>query len=116
MEAYPKARTVIVLKAERAQYAAKFRAEGEKEAAEIRADTDLEAAKLRAEGEEKAEEIRGNAEAEAAKIYASAHQLDPEFYKFLRSLDSMDKMLGKNSTVVLDTDTPPFSVLKNPGR
>jgi modulator of FtsH protease HflC len=104
------------MKAERAQYAAKFRAEGEKEAAKVRADTDLEAAKLRAEGEEKAEEIRGNAEAEAAKIYASAHKLDPEFYKFLRSLDSMDKMLGKNSTVVLDTDTPPFNVLKNPGR
>ncbi len=103
------------MKAERSQYAARFRAEGEKEAARIRAETDLEAAKLRAEGEEKAEQIRGNAEAQAAKIDASAHQIDPAFYKFLRSLDSMEKILGKNATVVLDTETPPFDVLKKPG-
>lgn len=104
------------MKAERAQYAARFRAEGEKEAARVRAETDLEVAKLRAEGKEEAEKIRGNAEAEAAKTYASAHRLDPEFYRFVRSLDSLEKMLGENSTVVLDTDSPPFDVLKSPRR
>lgn len=104
------------MKAERAQYAARFRAEGDKEAARVRAETDLETAKLRAEGKEKAETIRGDAEAEAANIYAAAHKLDPGFYRFLRSLDSMEKMLDENSTLVLDTDSPPFDVLKNPNR
>lgn len=101
------------MKAERSQYAAKFRAEGEREAARIRAETDLEAARLRAEGNEQAERIRGEAEAEAARIYASAHRRDPEFYSFTRSLDSLEKMLGENATVVLDTDTAPFNVLKH---
>ncbi len=104
------------MKAERAQYAARFRADGEKEAARVRAETDLQVAKLRAEGEEKAETIHGNAEADAAKIYASAHKLDPEFYTFLRSLDSLEKILGDEATVVLDTDSAPFDMLKNPGR
>lgn len=102
------------MRAERAQYAERFRAEGEKEASSIRSETDLQVAKLRAEGDQKAEEIRGNAEAEAARIYTAAHRLDPEFYRFLRSLDSLEAMLGEQTTVVLDTDSPPFDVLKKP--
>jgi modulator of FtsH protease HflC len=104
------------MRAERAQYAARFRAEGEREAARIRAETDLTTARLRADGAEQAEKIRGNAEAEAARVYAAAHKQDPEFYRFVRSLDSLKKMLGDNATVVLDTDSPPFNVLKHPGR
>ena len=104
------------MRAERAQYAARFKAEGEREASKIRAETDLEAARLRAEGKEQAERIRGDAEAEAARIYAAAHRKDPEFYTFMRSLDPLEKMMGANTTVVLGTDAPPFDVLrKDPG-
>jgi membrane protease subunit HflC len=102
------------MRAERKQYAERFRAEGEKEASNIRAETDLSVAKLRAEGNQRAEEIRGDAEAEAARIYTAAHRLDPEFYRFLRSLDSLEAMMGETTTVVLDTDSPPFDVLKSP--
>jgi len=102
------------MRAERAQYAARFKAEGEKEASRIMSDTDLAVARLKAEGTQRAEEIRGKAEAEAAAIYASAHKLDPKFYRFLRSLDSMERMLDGQSTVVLDTDSAPFNVLKKP--
>lgn len=100
------------MKTERAQYAARYKAEGEREAARIRAETDLQAAKLRAEGNEQAERIRGEAEAQAARIYASAHRRDPKFYSFVRSLSALEKMLGASATVVLDTDSAPFKVLK----
>jgi len=102
------------MRAERAQYAARYRAEGEEAASKIKADTDLKVAELRAEGAQKSEEIRGTAEAEAARIYASAHKLDPEFYRFIRSLDSMNKILGDKSTIVFDTNSAPFDILKSP--
>ncbi|MEO0593516.1 MAG: protease modulator HflC [Myxococcota bacterium] len=100
------------MRAERQQYAARHTAEGEREAAKIRADTNLEVAVVRAEANEKSAQIRGEAEAEAARIYSEAHSLDPEFYRFMRSLESMKKVLGKKSTVVLRTDSAPFEVLQ----
>jgi membrane protease subunit HflC len=99
------------MRAERAQYAARHRAEGEREAAAIRSQTELEAARIRAEGRQRAAEIRGRAEAEAARIYADAHRRDPDFYRFVRSLDSLKTVLGRRSTVILRTDAPPFNLL-----
>jgi membrane protease subunit HflC len=100
------------MRAERAQYAARHRAEGERDAAAIRAQAEVEAATLRAEGQRKAAEIRGRAEAEAARVYAEAHRRDPEFYRFLRSLETLKTLLGRRATVILRTDAPPFDVLE----
>ena len=102
------------MRAERSQFAAQFQAQGDKRASEIRADADLSAARLTAEGAQKSEEIKGRAEAQAAAIYANAHKTDPNFYRFTRSLDSLKKIMGDQSTVVMDTDSAPFNVLKNP--
>lgn len=101
------------MRAERAQFAARHRAEGEREASGIRAQTDLEAARIRAEGQRKATELRGRADAEAARIYADAHRRDPEFYAFVRSLESLRSLLGRRSTVILRTDAPPFDLLES---
>ncbi len=100
------------MRAERKQYAARYRAEGEREASKIRAKTDLEVAEIRAQAKEAAATIRGEAEAEAARIYAEAHAMDPEFYRFMRSLDTLGKVLGKKTTVVLRTDAEPFDLLE----
>ena len=104
------------MRAERKQYAARFRAEGDREASKIRSETDLEAATIRAEARESAARIRGEAEAEAARIYAEAHKADPEFYRFLRSLDSLGRIVGKKTTVILRTDTEPFNLLESKER
>jgi membrane protease subunit HflC len=115
---FPAANTPYVfdqMRAERAQHAARQRAEGEREASAIRAQTDLEVAQITAEAKQKAAAIRGQAEAEAAQIYAEVHRRDPEFYKFLRSLDSLKSLLGRRSTVVLRTDAPPFNLLDGSG-
>ena len=100
------------MRAERRQYAARYRAEGEREADLIRSKTTLEVAEIRATGEEEAARIRGQAEAEAARIYADAHSADPEFYRFTRSLEALNKMLSGKSSVVLRTDSPPFDLLE----
>jgi modulator of FtsH protease HflC len=103
------------MRTERQQFAARYRAEGEREAAALRSQTDLEAARLRAEGTQKAAEIRARAEAQAARIYAEAQGRDPELYRFLRSLDSLKTLLGKRTTVILRTDAAPFTLLTTPG-
>ncbi|MFC1474672.1 protease modulator HflC [bacterium] len=101
------------MRAERAQYAARYRAEGEREASKIRSGTDLEAARIRAEASEEAARIRGDAEAEAAKIYSEAHQLDPDFFEFYRSMESLNQIIGSQTTLILRTDSAPFSFLKS---
>ncbi len=116
--ALPEANTAFVferMRAERGQYAAKFRAEGRREAEELRARTDAERTKLIAEAQKYAEETRGRAEAEAARIYAEAHAKDPEFYRFTRELESLRRVTRANTTLVLDTAAPPFSQLRPPG-
>ena len=100
------------MKAERGQYAAKFRAEGRREADELRAKTDAERTVLIAEAQKFAEETRGKGEAEAARIYAEAHAQDPKFYQFLRELETLRKVTRENTTLILDTDTAPFNQLK----
>jgi membrane protease subunit HflC len=101
------------MRAERRQYAAKFRAEGAQEASRIRSEAKLEAARIRAEGTEQAARIRGDAEAKVAKLYADAHRIDPELYRFTRSLASLDKLVTSKTTLILRTDAEPFSLLQS---
>jgi membrane protease subunit HflC len=103
------------MRTERRQFAARYRAEGDREAAAIRSQAELDVARVRAEGQQRAAEIRARAEGQAARIYADAQGRDPELYRFLRSLESLKTLLGRRSTVVLRTDAPPFSLLTNPG-
>jgi membrane protease subunit HflC len=113
--ALPEANTLYVferMKAERGQYAARFRAEGRREAEELRSKTDAERTVLLADAQKFAEETRGKAEAEAARIYAEAHAQDPQFYKFLRELETLRKVTRENTTLILDTDTSPFNQLR----
>src|SRR5919204_6758827 len=58
------------MRAERRQFAAKFKAEGDREASRIRSEADLEAARIRAMGAEEEARIRGKSAADVAKIYA----------------------------------------------
>jgi membrane protease subunit HflC len=101
------------MRAERRQFAAKFQAEGEREASRIRAEANLEAARIRAKGAEEAARIRGESAAEIAKTYADAHKVDPELYRFLRSLESLDKLVSGSSALILRTDSEPFSLLQS---
>ncbi len=99
------------MRAERGQYAAKYRAEGRMQAAVILSETDLEIARINADAIKTAAEIQGKADREAAEIYAEAHKKGREFYKFSRSLEALEKMVNENAVFILRSDQAPFNVL-----
>jgi membrane protease subunit HflC len=103
------------MRAERRQFAAKFDAEGQRAASQIRSEADLEAAQIRAKSAEEQARILGESAAKVAKIYADAHRTDPELYRFTRSLDSLDKLVNGSTSLILRTDSEPFSLLENKG-
>ena len=98
--------------AERQRIAEQFRSEGEGRAAEIDGDTKRQLAEIQSEAEREAQGIRGRADAEASKIYSDAFGADPEFYAFLRTLESYQKTVNETSTLILGTDSEYFRYLR----
>lgn len=101
------------MKAERTKEAVKYTAEGEEEATKIRANTDREVKELLAKAYKEAEEIKGEGDKEALRIYAEAYSEDPEFFKFVKSLQVYSQILDKNTTLVLSTDSELFEYLNS---
>lgn len=94
------------MRAERERIARQFRSEGEEAALKIRAEADRERSGLLSDADRTAAEIRGSAEAEAARVYADAQALAPDFYRFLRTLESYDRIVDEKTTIVLPSDSP----------
>jgi membrane protease subunit HflC len=99
--------------AERQRIAEQFRSEGEGRAAEIDGDTKRKLSEIQSEANRKAEIIRGQADAEASSIYSQSFGADPEFYAFLRTLESYPKTVHNSSTLILGTDSEYFRYLRN---
>ena len=93
------------MKAERSRIAKKYRSEGESEAIRIRAEADREKERILANAYRSAEEIKGKGEAEAITIYAASIRKDPDFYQFLRTLETYEKIIDENTTIVLPSDS-----------
>lgn len=95
------------MEAERQEQAKKYRAEGQQKALEIISAADKERAIELSKAYKEAQLIKGEAEEEAAKIYAEAYNVDIEFYKFIRSLESYEKIFNEqgNDKLILSTDS-----------
>ena len=100
---------------ERARIAARYRSEGEEAAIRIEAYAIHEHEKLMATAHAEATTILGEAEAEAMTTLAAAYSEDPEFYKFIRALDSYDAIIDKNTTLILPADSELFRYLDGDG-
>ncbi len=98
---------------ERMRIAGLYRAEGKKNFEDIEGQKKKELQRIESEAYEKAETIRGKADAEATKIYARAFNRDPEFYSFIRSLESYKNSLKENSVAILTTDNDYLRYLKS---
>ena len=96
---------------ERARIAARYRSEGEETAIRIEARAINEHEKLMADAHAEATAILGKAEAEAMALLGKAYKQDPEFYKFLRALDSYDRIIDRNTTLMLPADNELFKYL-----
>lgn len=100
---------------ERARIAARYRSEGEEAAIRIEAYAIHEHEKLMATAHAEATTILGEAEAEAMSTLAAAYSEDPEFYKFIRALDSYDAIIDRNTTLILPADSELFRYLDGDG-
>lgn len=89
---------------ERKRIAEQYRSEGAGEAAKIEGEKQRELKTITSEAYRTAQEIKGRADAAAADIYASAYGKDPEFYRFLRTMESYGKTLAGETTAVMTTD------------
>jgi len=96
---------------ERARIAARYRSEGEEMAIRIEAKAIHEHEKLLADAHAEATRILGEAEAQAIALLGKAYQKDPDFYKFIRALDSYDLIIDKNTTLMLPADNELFKYL-----
>lgn len=97
---------------ERKRAAEQYRSMGQGNKAEIEGKMARELEQIRSEAYRKAQEIIGNADAEAIKIYADAYNRDPEFYGFLKTLETYREAIDANTTLMLSTDSELFRLLK----
>jgi membrane protease subunit HflC len=83
------------------------RAQGESEAAAIRAQGAAANEQVLAAADQAAAAIRGDGDAEAARIYAAASAKDPQFFRYWSSLDAWrTSFSGGGAIVVLDKGSP----------
>ncbi|MEZ5456556.1 MAG: protease modulator HflC [Lysobacteraceae bacterium] len=97
---------------ERQSIAERFRSEGRGKSQEILGQMERELRTIRSEAERQAAEIRGKADAEATRIYGETYGADPEFYAFLRTLESY-RNLGENTTLMIDGDADYFRYVES---
>ncbi len=100
---------------ERSQIAQRFRSEGEGEAARIAGQKERDLNEIQSTAYRQVQQIRGEADAKATEIYAQAYTQNPhaaDFYNFLKSMEIYRKVLTKDATLVLSTDSDLFNLLK----
>ncbi len=102
--------------AERQRIAARYRSEGDGRSAEIRGEKERELKRIQSEAYKTAQEIKGTADAEATRIYAAAYNLDPEFYQFMRTLETYRIIMDKETILLLSTDAEFLKYLKKTTR
>ncbi|WP_341790558.1 protease modulator HflC [Rickettsia endosymbiont of Polydrusus tereticollis] len=83
----------------REKEATQIRAEGQEEGVRIRSRADKESKILLATAYRDSQIIKGEGDEKAAKIYNAAYSIDPEFYKFYKSLIVYKNSLKKEDTV-----------------
>ncbi len=104
---------------ERQQIAQRFRSEGEGEAARINGRRGRDLRKVESEAYKRVQELQGEADAEASRIYAEAYNQSTEaqdFYGFLKTLDTYRTILGKQTSMILSTNSELFELLERSKR
>lgn len=85
----------------RNQEATDKRTQGDRDAAEIRAQADRLRIEKEATASRQSEEIRGQGDAERNRIYAEAYEQDAEFFRFQRALIACEKSFTAGTRIVV---------------
>lgn len=101
------------MRAERERIAKKYMSEGEGEFNRIMGEKEKRLKEISSNAYKKAREIEGEADATATNIYAEGFGKNPEFYRFMATLDVYEKTLGGEKTrLILGTDNPLLELIK----
>lgn len=98
---------------ERNRIAAEKRSLGEGQKARILGTVDRQLKEITSGANKDAVQIKGKADAEATKIYGDAYSQDPEFYAFIKTLESYSLIVGENTSLVLSSDSDIYKYLKS---
>lgn len=98
---------------ERKRIAAEKRSMGEGEKAQILGTVERRLKEIISTANKEAVTIKGKADAKATKIYGEAYSQDPAFYAFQKTLESYPQIVGKNTSLVLSSDSDLYSYLKS---
>ena len=104
------------MSSEREQIAERFRSEGAGEAAKILGRKERDLLSIQSEAYRKEQEIKGKADAQATGIYASAYSSSPsaaDFYQFVKTLDTYQKTLGKDTATIFTSNGDLFRLFKH---
>ena len=101
--------------AERKRAAENYRSEGHGKRAEIDGQREKELKKITSQAYRTAQGLKGKADAEATKIYAAAYNEDPEFYSFLKTLETYRNTIDSETTLILTTEDEYYRHIKGPG-
>jgi membrane protease subunit HflC len=99
------------MRKERDKIAQRYRSAGEAEKLVIESQAKRRSAEILAKANSEAARIRSTGEAEALRIRNTAHARDPEFYAWLRNLESYQKALSNQTTLVLSASSPFLKLL-----
>jgi membrane protease subunit HflC len=100
---------------ERQRIAERSRSEGQGRAAEIRGQKERDILAASSEGYKSAQEIKGTADGKATAVYAAAYSKDPQFYQFLKSMETLNGSLDEEVWLILSTDSKLLRHLKGSG-
>lgn len=90
------------MRSDRNKEASLIRAEGQALGEKIRAEADSKATVIIADAKSQFEQIRAEGQAEAAQIYSDAYSKDPDFFRFLRSMQAYHRVFAsQRDTLVL---------------
>ena len=93
------------MRTERNRLAEELRSEGKELSREITASADKDRIIILAEANKLSQQLRGEGEATAAAIYAEAHNQDPEWYAFIRTMEILpDAFSNKTDVMLIDSD------------
>jgi membrane protease subunit HflC len=77
----------------------------------VRAGAEEEKARILGKAVEVSQKRRGEGEGDAARIYGEALSQAPDFYGFVRTMETSHSFVRKGTTVVLPADSPLFGLL-----
>ena len=88
------------------EIAEKYRAQGQGKKQEILGSQVQRKKEIMSEAYFEAQKIKGDADAEVTKIYANAYGKSPEFYNFIKTLETYSNTIDSTTQLIMSIDNP----------